>query len=136
MAIAELARHLDTNRDRTLAPALVERRLYDITVAIDAALDLRDPRVTGILSLQDAPTCFLDLAIARATATFLRATTPARALIVPSVAFLDDPTRWIAVLFLEKLPPDLTAVFPSVTADGVFQLDATPGAPATASPRR
>jgi len=130
VAIVQLARHLDANRDRALAAALVERRLYDIAITVDAALDVRDARVTSALSLHDAPGCFRALTIARATVTFLRATTPARSLIVPLAAFLDDPTRWIAVLFREKLPTDLTTVVPSVTADGVFRLDTTPGTPA------
>jgi len=37
------------------------------------------------------------------TARFLRLTTSAEGLLVPSVAFLDDPSRWNLVLFLDKL---------------------------------
>jgi hypothetical protein len=37
----------------------------------------------------------------------LRRTTSAEGLLVPSVAFLDDASRWNLVLFLEKLAQDL-----------------------------
>jgi hypothetical protein len=46
---------------------------------------------------------------ARATARFLRLTTSAEGLLVPSVAFLDDPSRWNRVLFLDKLPADVSS---------------------------
>jgi hypothetical protein len=48
--------------------------------------------------------------VARATATFVRRTTSADTLLVPSVAFLDDPAPWNLVLFLEELPPDLSTL--------------------------
>jgi hypothetical protein len=43
-----------------------------------------------------------------------------QALLVPSVAFLDDQARWNLVLFLEKLPPDPSR-FISVTRAGFFR---------------
>jgi hypothetical protein len=64
---------------------------------------------------------FLNPEVARATATFIRHTTSVEALLVPSVAFLDDPTRWNLVLFLEKVPQDLNA-FVSVTPAGTFRV--------------
>jgi hypothetical protein len=45
------------------------------------------------------------------------------------MAFLDDPaplegpSRWVLVLFLEKLPNDPHAFLSNVVADGVFRLD-------------
>jgi hypothetical protein len=43
---------------------------------------------------------------ARTTATLVRATTSANAILVPSIAFLDDLTRWNLVVFLDTLPVD------------------------------
>lgn len=57
---------------------------------------------------------------ARATANFVRRTSTAEGLIVPSMAFLDDPVRWNLVLFLERLPNDLTT-FITVAFDGTFR---------------
>ena len=90
---------------------------------IDALLDLRDARVLDQLSLTDTPSCFLDREIARATAQFLRRTTPAQGILVPSMAFLDQPDRWVLVLFLEKLPSDPGRFLTSVASTGVFRVD-------------
>ena len=45
----------------------------------------------------------------------------AEALLVPPSAFLDDPAQWNLVLFLEKLPPDLST-FISETPAGTFRV--------------
>lgn len=65
---------------------------------------------------------FLDAGVARATATFIRRTTSAEAILVPSMAYLDDLTRWNLVLFLEKLPSDLST-FVTVLPDGSFKVE-------------
>lgn len=103
--IAEWARHFTVNRAPALQPHTIERAVYRLELDLHRVLDLRDPRVLDALSLTDAPACFLERDIARATARFVRTTTGAEALLVPSVAFLDQPDRWCLVLFLEKLPP-------------------------------
>jgi hypothetical protein len=50
-------------------------------------------------------------------------TTSAEALLVSSVAFLDEPVRWNLVLCLEKLPPDLST-FIKATPARAFCLEA------------
>ena len=90
----------------------------DLTV--DALVDLRDPAVHHALSLHNAPHCFLDKDVARSTAQFLRRTTPARALLVPSMAFLDDLERWVLVVFLDKLPADPSRFITAVEPAGTF----------------
>jgi RES domain-containing protein len=104
VAVAEWARHM-VDRPAALAPATIERMVYRLDLTLDAVIDLRLPAVCAALSLATAPICFLDIPTARATAHFLRATTPAQGMLVPPVAFLDDLTRWCLVLFLEKLDP-------------------------------
>lgn len=69
-------------------------------------LDLTRPEVSEALSLPSDPTCFLAIDYARATAHYIRITTRAQGLLVPSMCFLDDVSRWCMVLFLEKLSPD------------------------------
>lgn len=126
VAIAEFARHfgedvsLPIKRPETVGWRTVSRRIYDLTVRIERMLDLRDPSLCGALALSDAPSCFLDRAITRATAQFLRQTTPAQALLVPSVALLDQPDRYALVLFLEKLHADPRSFVTSVRRDGIF----------------
>jgi RES domain-containing protein len=106
VAIAEFTRHFQERRAPGLAARTVTRTVYRLDVQIDRLIDLRQAAVWATLSLANAPACFMDRTIARATAQFVRHTTPAQALLVPSVAFLDDLARWVLVLFLEKLPAD------------------------------
>jgi RES domain-containing protein len=121
VALAEFARHFRERQDAALVPLAVERVLYQLSVGVQASLDVREPTVRSALGLYGGARRFLDAEVARATATFIRRTTSAEALLVPSVAFLDDPARWNIVLFLEKLPPDLS-MFIKATPAGTFRI--------------
>lgn len=116
--IAEWGRHFAIDRTPALQRATVARAVFALDLAIDRALDLRDPAVCAALSIGDAPFAFTNVAVARATAHFVRATTGAQALVVPSMAVLDDPARWCLVVFLEKLPADPAAYVAAVTPRG------------------
>ena len=65
-------------------------------------------------------TAFSTGILCRATAPYLRTATPAQALLVPSVAFLDDLERWVAVLFLDKLPREPGRFLTDVAFDRVL----------------
>jgi len=121
VALAEFARHFRERQNPTLASAAIERAVFELDVQLRAVLDLREPSVRTALGLHGGSQRFLDTQVARATANFVRRTTPAEALLVPSVAFLDDSARWNLVLFLEKLPPDLND-FIHVTPVGTFRV--------------
>jgi RES domain-containing protein len=123
VALAEFARHLAEDSVPGLVEAVIERSVFRLELAIDALLDLRDPQIHRELSLRGAPACFLDRAVARATAEYLRRTTGAQGLFVPSIAFLDDPTRWLLVLFLDKLPPEPEAFVRAVVSEGTFRVE-------------
>ena len=118
VVIAELGRHFRHDRDPSLASALVERTVYRLELELDRVLDLRDVDVCRAIGLQDTPVCFLDRDVARATARYLRRTTPTQAILAPSVATLDQPGRWNLVLFLEKLPADAARFVRSVHVEG------------------
>jgi RES domain-containing protein len=116
--IAEWGRHFEVDRSLELRTRLVERSLFQLALKIDLVLDLRQEDVWSELSLEGAPTCFLDLSVAQATANYIRATTEAQAILVPSAGFLDQLDRWCLVLFLEKLPQShqfITDVIPQGT---------------------
>ncbi|MCC7024120.1 MAG: RES family NAD+ phosphorylase [Thermomicrobiales bacterium] len=116
--IAEWGRHFAMNRTVQLQQMTVERSAFSLELSIDAVLDLRSGGVCDALSIDNAPYCFLDIPFARATADFVRHTTDAQALLVPSMGFLDDLERWCLVAFLEKLPPDPCSFISSVTPRG------------------
>ncbi|MBA2276714.1 MAG: RES domain-containing protein [Chloroflexia bacterium] len=104
--IAEWGRQLSSAVDPEAPASTVARDVSRFQLRLEAVIDVRDPAVTAALGRPDAPHCFLDREIARSTARYLRETTPAQALLVPSIAFLDDLTRWNLVVFLDKLPAD------------------------------
>lgn len=123
VAIAEFARHLQTDRaaDPTLTPE--RRQIHRLSLSVSHVLDLREQRLHEALSLTDAPQCFLDRAIARATARYLRTVTPAQGIVVPSAAFIDDLDRWVLVLFLDKLPDDPHQYIHAAEPDGTLRID-------------
>lgn len=122
VALAEYARHFEVNRTPGLAAKTYRRQVYRISVKLEYLLDLCDSNVWLELSLVNAPDCFKEKAIARATAHFIRNTTQTQGIIVPSIAFLDDLKQWCLVLFLEKLPADPHQFLLSVESDGNFEI--------------
>ncbi len=116
--IAEWGRHFAMNRTAQLQEMTVERSAYALALSLAHVLDLRHAAVCASLSLDNASACFQDIEIARATAYFVRRTTTAEAMLVPSMAFLDRPERWCLVVFLEKLPPDPRQYISAVTPCG------------------
>ena len=122
VALAEWARHLDVDRAEALAPLTRRRKVYRFEIVLDHVLNLCDPITWQALSLTGAPEIFLDKAVARATAQFIRHTTPAVAIFTPSVAFLDQLGQWVLAIFLEKLKGSIRETLPTVTDDGYFTL--------------
>lgn len=113
VVIAEWGRHFAVNRTPALQLQTVERTIYRVRLTFEAVLDLRQQVVWADLSLTAAPQCFLNMTLARAVAQFVRSTTEAQALLVPSVCFLDQLDRWCLVVFLDRFahPSDfITAV--------------------------
>lgn len=110
VAISEFARHLALDRGGELLSA--RRAVHELGVRLDRMVDLRDRRVLAHIGRDDAPGCWLDERIARAVATFFRDSLDVQALLVPSVAHLDDADRFNVVCFLENLPDDPRAFLP------------------------
>lgn len=102
--ITEWGRHFDVQAAPNAEQRIVQRRIVRFHLTIDHILDLREQTVWADLSIEDAPNCFLNIEIARATAHFIRTTSMAQGILVPPVGLLDQPERWNMVLFLEKLP--------------------------------
>jgi hypothetical protein len=123
VAVAEFARHVDRDYHPDLARRPLRRRLFRLHLQLEFVLDFCDPNSWAALGgLPNAPGCFLDRAIARAAARYVRVTTPAQAMRVPSVAFLDDLTRWSLVVFLDKLPADPRRFVQEVDETGLIHV--------------
>jgi RES domain-containing protein len=120
--ITEWGRHFQIDRTPRLQQMTVERHVYRLELTIDQVIDLRDADVCRLLSLENAPGCFANMSVARATAHFIRGTTAAQGLLVPPMGFLDQPEQCCVVLFLDKLPRDVTRFISSVTPCGPLRL--------------
>lgn len=110
VAIAEFARHLALDRGGGVLPA--RRAVYQLGVRLDRTIDLRDAAVLELIGRDDAPRCWLDPRIARAVATFFRDALRVEAILVPSIAHLDRPSRFNVVCFLENLAPNPRTFLP------------------------
>ncbi len=123
VALAEYARHFQVDRSPKLAQQIQERAVYRFDVRLERVIDLCDPAIWQELSLTNPPDCFKNRDVARACANFIRNTTTATAMFVPSMAFLDDLEQWCLVIFLEKLSANVRDFLPKVKTDGTFRIE-------------
>jgi RES domain-containing protein len=115
--LAEYGRHFPDNRPPTVGRVSLARRIYDVPVDLQHVLDLRDLQLCSALDIDEPPHRFLaDREFCRTISTRLRAESAAQALIVPSMALLDQSDRWVLVVF----------VGPARQA-GLFRFDALEG---------
>ena len=97
VALAEFARHAP------LGDASAERRVMRLEVAGLRVLDVRDDRVRQLLGGPDHAADYRDRDLARAHSRRLRGARVSQGLLVPSIAFVDDPDRWNLVIFREAV---------------------------------
>ena len=96
VALAEYGRHATTTDSGDV-------HIWRVNLALDAALDLRNEEARSMLGFAADPGWFLDSNRCRSLARRLRAGRSVDGLIVPSVAMLDQPSRWNAVVFVDRL---------------------------------
>jgi RES domain-containing protein len=118
----EFSRHFSEDRSPKLVTQIHRRQIWKLTVKLDKTIDLCNLKICKALSIADPPHCFLDIQIARSTATFLRNTLKIEAIFVPSMVFMDDLSKWCLVVFLENLPEDATQFFPKAKKDGFLNI--------------
>ena len=112
----EFFRHFEQYRTLALRHDLRPRAIYRYDITLEHLLDLTDPEVWQAIAIDDdAPRCWDDIPVARATARYLRATTQAQALRVPSMGKIQGKGtvhvgEWNLVVFLDRLPADLAAI--------------------------
>jgi RES domain-containing protein len=96
VALAEFARHAPADR-------ALEGRVWAIELRLDAAIDLRREDVRSRLGVADDPRWYLDRERCRSLGSRLRSRGNCDGLVVPSVAMLDQVSRWNAVVFVDRL---------------------------------
>jgi RES domain-containing protein len=118
IALAELARHLDLVPD----DPPVRRRLLGLSLDVEDLLDLRRPEVRRLLGTAVDVDAFRDREVARAAAERARTEEAACGLLVPSMAFTDDPKRANLVLFIEHLGGQLAPLVRAQHEAGIVEL--------------
>src|SRR5699024_1359256 len=118
----ELTRHFDRDRASELSELVQTRRIFELDLELTRIFDLTESAGIAALGITNAPSCFLDRAVARATAGFLREVIGVEAILAPSIVFLDQPEHRNLVLFLERLEQPLDACVRHIAPAGSFQL--------------
>lgn len=120
--IAEFTRHFERGRAPELAELVQTRRVFELELELQRVCDLTEPALIDVLGIPNAPSCFLEKAVARATAGFLRDVIGVEALLVPSTAVPNEPEHRNLVLFLDRLEHPLDAYVREIAPAGSFQL--------------
>jgi RES domain-containing protein len=104
VAAAEWARHIDAVAlPFEIIEQALPRRIWEVEFTLDRVLDLRQTDLWEALAIEDAPECFMVKSKCQEISGNLRRNTDAQALLVPSIAFLDQLERWAMVLFADKV---------------------------------
>jgi RES domain-containing protein len=117
-AVAELARHVE------LSPGMPpwRRRLFGLSVDVDRLVDLRRADVRAVLGIDNEQAAFRDIELARDVAARLRSDDACGGLLVPSMAFLDDPGRGNLVVFVDRFPGGIGDVVRNTVDAGLVEL--------------
>jgi RES domain-containing protein len=101
---AENARHLAESPFG--AVGRTGRDVYAIDVILESTIDLREESARQATGLDGPVSVFLDRARCRAAASIARkGDSTIQAVVVPSMAFLDDFNRWTLVVYLDRVDP-------------------------------
>lgn len=122
LLIAEFARHFQRHRAPELASLVQARRVFELQLQLSSVVDLTDLAVVAALGIEQAPACFLERPVARATAGFLRDVIGVEAILTPAAVSLDRPGARNLVLFLDRLDRPLNEVVQRISPSGSFQL--------------
>lgn len=82
---------------------------------------MRYPAFLRRCGIEPRPDWFADRSSARRIAPVARRTATAQAIIVPSIAFIDDHSRWNLVVFLDKVSENTSEWIVSTESIGLLQ---------------
>lgn len=102
VAMAEFGRHND-------AAGPVDACVWSVRVELEAVVDLRGEQARAAFDIGRDPAWFLDKDRCRRTAQRLRSSGNFEAAIAPTVAMLDQPTRWNLVILADRLKRPISA---------------------------
>jgi RES domain-containing protein len=118
----EMARHVAAARSAELAPLYLPRHVFEIELRLHRVFDLTDPTTLDALGIRDAPECFADRSLARATAGFLRHVRGADGILAPSLAAPERSGPSMLVVFLERLGEPLDSAVKRARPIDIFHV--------------
>jgi RES domain. len=123
LVAAEHARHIAIDLPSGVEDR-IERSVFRVPIRLERVLALTDPVVVAAMGAGEINSWILDLVATQAAANYLIAQVPGlEALVVPSVAFLDQHHRFNVVAYRDAIDP--SAVFGPPTFDRDIVLNAT-----------
>ena len=120
---AEWARHLPFPWRAEVNDRRLHRLVFQLSFKLDRIFDLRDPDIQRHFGIEFSLGWLADMDRTRQLSQAIRLRTTAQAIIVPSIAFVDDHTQWNLVVFLDKVPDDTVSGIMKVEPVGNFQWD-------------
>jgi hypothetical protein len=117
--VAEFGRHF-SGRPLGVSRGVRRRGIHEVPTRLECVVDLRDYAIARDLRCPADRDWFLDAERTRGVARRLRRYRRLQALLVPSVAFLDDFTRWNLVVYLDRV--DHTSCFGSTSLVGELRV--------------
>lgn len=115
------ARQLARERAPELGANIQTRRIFELQIELERVYDLTNLAAIAELGIVNAPACFHDRGVARATAGFLRDVIGVEAVLAPPIAHRQQPGQRTLVLFLDRLERPLSEIATSVAPSGSFQ---------------
>jgi len=106
VVISEFGRHIQAE----LPGGQQERQARDvwtIPVSLARLIDFRDPSASASIGLLKIDTWIGDVDRTQATTRYVRQHSDVQGLLVPSMGFLDVPTRWNVVVYLDRIDPQV-----------------------------
>lgn len=127
LVVAEHARHIAVDVPGGRVDR-IERSVFRVPIDLDRVLTLTDPAVVAAMGAAPINSWILDLGATQAAANHLLAQVPGlEAIVVPSVAFLDQHDRFNVVVYRDAI--DLSSAFSAPA----FELDIVLRAAGTAT---
>lgn len=120
IALGEYSRHYRENRRYSLIKRTQKRQFYRLEIQLERTINLCNPDV--YLNFPGAPDCFKEIKTARTVSALFRNLFNIEAIFVPSMAFLDDLSKWCLVLLIENLPEKVDQYILNVEKSGFFEI--------------
>ncbi|MDQ3654669.1 MAG: RES domain-containing protein, partial [Chloroflexota bacterium] len=91
---AEWARRLPYPWPANIGRRSLTRQVYRLGARFDHVVDVRSPESIQRFGIDPSSNWIVDMASTRNIVRVVRDSTPAQAIIVPSIAYIDDHARW------------------------------------------